>query len=232
VLEIGFTYALTVVASDGLTDGAWRSAPAAWQAIQRVCAPLDDGSKANPPKASPIIGWAAELERALTAMFGATSNSCPTSAPELTTTARAIVNQAPDIAADMMRATQRWTSGSYLLARERALPSYEDRNLDAAAATDRVIFARGDDLARLGTAVRDASRLSMSLACEFDRTSKSVGEQPHPALAARYGGRSSRPGDLAALEVMADRARRSATAVAERAQWSFARQLSTRGPAR
>lgn len=231
-LEIGMAKALTVVDSGEATDGTWRSAPAAWRAIQRECAPLDDGSKANPPKASPVIGWATELERALTATFGSQTSSSAAPAPELVTTARAIVNQAPDIAADLMRATHRWTSGAYLLARERALPSYEDRNLNAADATDRVVLVRGDDLSDLGTAVRDASRLSMSLAHELDRGSKSGGEQPHPGLAARHGGRSSRPGDLAALEVMADRARRSAVVVAERAQWSYARGPVNRGPDR
>lgn len=234
VLEIGFAHALTVSDADGVADGAWRSAAAAWVAVQRTCAPLDDGTKANPPKGSPVIAWAAQLEQALTATFGSPKSPGPgpTQASELATTARAVVNQAPDIAADIQRAAQRWSSGAYLLARERALPSYEDRNLDAALATDHVVFANADDLAGLGTALRDASRLSMSLARELDRTRKNVGEQPHPGLAARHGARSTRTGDLAVLKVMAGRAQRSATAVTGGEQWSFASRPPSRGPAR
>ncbi len=230
VLEIACGHAISVATradSAVSADAPWRAAAEAWRAAQRACAPFDDGSKAVPPAGSPVIVWAARLERALTAAFeppvGDEQGRPTPGTARLATGVRAVANQVPDIAADLARGTARW-SGGYLLARERNLPSYEDRNFNAAVATDRVVLAGFGDLTELAVALDDARRLGMSLARELDHRTGTLGHQTHPDVAAAHAMRSTRPGDLAVLRVMAERAHRGATAVAGSPQWSFARR--------
>jgi hypothetical protein len=205
----------------------WAAAPAAWRAVQLACAPFDDGTKTRPTADSGVFAWALQLDQAVHATFeparsGGVALRERADLADLATGMRAIANQAPDLAHDLGRSAAWWANGGQVFARERRLASYEDRNTNAAFATNRVIIARGRDLADLAQTLVDAQRLGMSLVHELDRSSGTLGHQTHPSLAAAHAARSSRAGDLAVLRVMAARAELRAGAVAGQAQWSFA----------
>jgi hypothetical protein len=231
VAEIAARHATSLAAvarGSDRPEPPWAAAPAAWRAVQIACAPFDDGTKARPTADSRVFAWARQLDQALHATFGPARSAgvealrARADLADLATGMRAIANQAPDLAHDLGRSATWWANGGQELARERRLASYEDRNTNAAFATNRVIIARGLDLADLAQTLVDAQRLGMSLAHELDRSSSALGHQTHPSLAAAHTARSSRAGDLAVLRVMAARAELSASAVAGRAQWSFA----------
>jgi hypothetical protein len=195
--------------------------------VQLACAPFDDGTKARPTADSAVFAWALQLDQALHATFeparsGGVALQERADLADLATGMRAIANQAPDLAHYLARSTAGWANGGHLLARERRLATYEDRNTNAAFATNRVIIARDRDLADVAQTLVDAQRLGMSLAHELDRTSGTLGHQTHAGLAAAHTARSTRAGDLAVLRVMATRAELNASAVAGPGQWSFA----------
>jgi hypothetical protein len=222
--EIATQHAVTIaraIDTPGEQHQPWVAAPAAWRAVHRTCAPFDDGTKARPSTASDVIAWAAYLERAVHEQRRRGESTESRDLAEGATAIRAAVNQLPDLAENIERAVARWSRGNCLLARERRLASFEDRNLDAALATDRVVFARGHDLDDLAVAAWDARRLSANLAGELDRSSAIIGHQTQPALAAAHAA-TTRSAGQSVLRVHAQRAQARAAATAGSRQWSFA----------
>lgn len=213
--ETAAQHAVALARTDTATNpkAAWTTTPAGWYAVHLACAPFDDGTKARPTSISEVIVWAASLEANLHDHAEDPSRSA--------TALRGIANQLPEIAQHLERAVDRWARTNHLLARERRLASYEDHNLDAGVASDRVTFARGSDLDDLAAAIRDAAELTRNLASELDRTSDRLGRQPHPSLAISHITANRVAGDRV-LHIRAERARNRAAATAGSRPWSFA----------
>ena len=215
------THLAQTLAAPGQPKRTVTAAGYSWRAVQHACAPFDDGTKAR-PEPSPVIAWADRLVQALHDEFGPPTQrgTLAPAAPELARLAtgiRAIANQLPEMASYLQRAAATWGSGPHLLARERNLPSYEER--PARSAGERVVFASRDDLDDLQITLTDAAHLSVALARELHRTSGTVGRQVQPHLAATFTTAIDNDTNPITLGRRAIRSERNATANAT--QWGF-----------
>jgi hypothetical protein len=120
---------------------------------------------------------------------------------------RAVVNQLPELARLLERATESWTRNQSVHAPQRRLARCEQDHVTLATGggAGRVVAVQPGDLADTISALRDAERLSTSLSAELDRTSDVYGHQPQPYLAAAHRAATAESTPLA-------RARRAQTA--------------------
>jgi len=128
-----YAAAQAVAFADGFTRAhpirePWRGAPAAWLAVDIAYAPFDDGTKHSRPD-DPVRAGAIRFYSALRDASLAFAAMPPGIAlPQQATLLRGLADQLPELAAALIRGTHAWAQTGALLAPERRLRRFEDRD--------------------------------------------------------------------------------------------------------
>lgn len=230
VAEAAARYA-KVLARTAHPDDPGAAAAAAWHAVTVACGPFDDGTKGQRTPTD-ILRLARALDTNLRAALGPADAGLPerlrgqSDPAALTTHLQTVAIQLPDLAAQLHRGTCHWIEHKTLLAPERLLSSFEQRNDVAHGTGDRVVFAESSDLTGLLSALSDAGLQSTALALNASHASRSG-----DSLAAdRPISRDSTPRlDETAVRRSANRVARRASATAV-ARWTIPRGQAFRTP--
>lgn len=183
----------------------------AWRAAQIACAPFDDGSKRTPPDPSDVLTYARLVTRTLGE--GAAPTPSSTDCDHLTV----IANQLPLLADALTRAVDNWAGQRHIVALERRLPSFEQRNTVATPQANRIVPVTRTDLAELLATLHDTTRFTTRLAARLQEAIPGEHRRPQPRLTAAHSRTATE--DQHTLARRESRARRIADRHAE--QWSI-----------